>query len=75
MIGESAMKPDIVKKYAGKEIDGYSGAFCPRGNTLYIRTPDIKKFYPIECPDCGFVVNLFCGKHGNKIDSEFLRGV
>lgn len=65
------MKPDIVKKYTMKKIDGYSGAFCPCGNTLYIRTPEIKNFYSIECPNCGFVVTIFCGKHVNKIDSGF----
>ena len=65
------LNPDIVdnRKCFGKEIDGYSGAYCQCGNVLYIKTPKIKMFYPIKCPDCGFVVNLFCGKHGNKIDS------
>ena len=64
------LNPDIVdnSKQFGKEIDGYSGAYCQCGNVLYIKTPEIKMFYPIKCPDCGFIVNLFCGKHGNKID-------
>lgn len=71
------MKPDFVdrEKWTGKEIDGYSSAYCQCGNALYIKTPEIKSFHPIECPDCGFVVNLFCGKYGNKINSDFLRGI
>ena len=40
----------------------YSGAYCKCGTNLYIKTPQEKDWYPIKCPLCGFVVNLYCGK-------------
>lgn len=52
-----------------KTIEGYSGAFCECGCILHIKTPKQKAFHSIQCPVCGFVVNLYCGEEG---ESEYL---
>lgn len=49
------------------EIEGYSGAFCKCGHVLHIKTPELTQWCAIECPKCGFVVNLFCGKSRAEI--------
>lgn len=54
-------------------IEGYEGVYCKCGNTLHIKTPEIKAWHPIECPECGHIVNLFCGKKGEKLGSDYLR--
>lgn len=48
-------------------VEGYEGAFCECGHVLLIKTPTLKTWHPIKCPKCGFVVNLFCGKIGEKL--------
>lgn len=50
--------------------DGYSGAYCRCGRVLYIKTPQNKAFHSIKCPECGFVVNLFCGLKGEKFSEK-----
>lgn len=53
---------DVTTKLGIYEMQGYSGAFCKCGNTLYIKTPKHKGWHNIECPHCKFVVQLFCGE-------------
>lgn len=50
-----------------RERNGYSAGECKCGYTLYIKRPKIKAFHSIKCPNCGFVVNLFCGSEGEKL--------
>lgn len=52
------------------ELEGYSGAFCPCGATLHIKTPFYKDFYYIECPECKYVVQLYCGSYNGHINEE-----
>lgn len=54
-------------------IEGYEGAFCKCGCVLHIKTPKIKNWHPIKCPECGHVLNLFCGKNGVKIGMDEIR--
>ena len=54
--------------------DGCSGAYCRCGRVLYIKTPKIKSFHSIKCPECGFCLNLFCGLEGEKLGTGDLRG-
>lgn len=53
--------------------EGYSGAYCRCGRVLYIKTPKIKSFHSIKCPECGFCLNLFCGLEGGKLGMDDLR--
>ena len=53
--------------------DRCSGAYCRCGRVLYIKTPKIKSFYSIECSECGFCLNLFCGLEGGKLGMDDLR--
>lgn len=55
---------DVIARlpYNLETLEGYSGAFCECGSVLHIKTPRIKKFHAIKCPNCGFIVNLFCGE-------------
>ena len=67
----------IVGDYAwSKSIAGRPGcsiAECQCGRILYIKTPKIKSFHSIKCPECGFVMNLFCGLEGEKLGMNDLR--
>lgn len=67
----------IVGDYAwSKSIAGRPGcsiAECQCGRILYIKTPKIKSFHSIKCPECGFVMNLFCGLEGEKLGMNELR--
>ena len=56
-----------------RTIEGYSGAFCECGYTLHIKTPKKKQFYVIECPRCKHMINLFCGKEGEKASPDLVR--
>ena len=56
-------------------IEGYSGAYCECGRVLHIKTPRQKAFHAIECPVCGFVVNLFCGKEGKPASMDDICAV
>ena len=55
---------DVICNTPGdtRAMNGYSGAFCPCGSVLHIKTPRRKDMYSIECPKCGYVVGLYCGK-------------
>lgn len=69
-------KDVIVKRSVGEgmyNMEGYSAAFCECGHTLYIETPDYKDWHNIECPICGKVIQLYCGKEGKKLGMEFMR--
>jgi hypothetical protein len=72
---ENLIDKEIIVKDPGdiRAIEGYSGAFCKCGHVLHIKTPKIKGWYPIKCPVCGFVANLFCGEEGEKLGMEGLR--
>ena len=67
----------IVGDYAwSKSIAGRPGcsiAECQCGRILYIKTPKIKSFHSIKYPECGFVMNLFCGLEGKKLGMNELR--
>ena len=56
-----------------REIEGYSGAFCKCGHVLHIKTPKTKGYRTIKCPECGFVISLFCGDYGEKLDMNYFR--
>lgn len=56
----------ICKKPCEWIDEGYSGAICVCGHDLFIKTPKIKKFHQIKCPNCGFIISLYCGKDGEK---------
>lgn len=43
-------------------IVGHSGAYCMCGHVLHIKTPEVKDFYNIKCPKCGFIIQLYCGQ-------------
>ena len=51
----------IAKPACILEMEGHSAAFCECGYTLYIKTPEFKGWYPIECPHCKKTLWLYCG--------------
>ena len=48
------MKPDIIRQWDMRKIEGYVGVFCQCGNTLHVKNiPEkAKEVIIIECP-CG----------------------
>lgn len=48
------MKPDIIKQWDIRRIEGYVGVICRCGNTLHVKNvPErAREFIKIECP-CG----------------------
>ena len=67
IVGNYAWFPNI------EDRPGYSIAEYQCGHILYIKTPKIKSFHSIKCPECGFVMNLFCGLEGKKLGMNDLR--
>lgn len=64
----------IVKKpWELAIIEGYSGGICECGSVLHIKTPKIKMFHSIKCPNCGFIIQLFCGEEGKLVGMDELR--
>ena len=48
------MKPDIIKQWDIRQIEGYVGVICRCGNTLYIKNIPERagELIRVECP-CG----------------------
>lgn len=67
IVGDYAWLPNAVER------PGCSGAYCQCGRVLYIKTPRFKSVHSIKCPNCGFVINLFCGSEGEKRGMDDLR--
>lgn len=63
----------VRKPWELEIIEGCSGGFCKCGAVLHIKTPKIKMFYSIKCPNCGFIIQLFCGEEGEPAGMDLLR--
>ena len=57
------MKPDIIKQWDIRKIEGYIGVICQCGNTLHVKNVSEKagEFITIECP-CGFEIKTIYTK-------------
>ena len=47
-------------------IEGWRGAYCECGRTIYMPAPSQDGWYTIICPECGFSTLLFCRKKGKN---------
>ena len=57
------MKPDIIRKWDLRIVEGYVGVICRCGNTLHLKNIPERagELITIECP-CGFEVETIYTK-------------
>lgn len=56
---EAVVSADYPWKTSVK--DGNEGVFCNCGRMLQIKRPKTKTWHKVKCPECGFVINVYCG--------------
>lgn len=63
----------VQEPWDNRLIEGYDGAYCRCGSVLQIKRPKIKTWHSIKCPECGFIVKLFCGEEGEPLTMDIVR--